>query len=79
MTGFYLTGYILFYSALGVEHITGNFEIGKEFDALVIDMNASNIPFEFKTHAIDELVQQLIYSGDERNIKHVYVAGKKIV
>lgn len=37
----------VFYStALGLEDVTGNFEVGKEFDALLINTKASDSPFD---------------------------------
>ncbi|MBU3180848.1 guanine deaminase [Clostridium psychrophilum] len=53
----------------------GSFEEKYEFDALVID--DSSMP-AFKTFSIEERLQRFIYTGDDRNIKVRYVAGKKI-
>jgi guanine deaminase len=53
----------------------GSFEEGYEFDALIID--DSNLPV-FKALSIEERLQKFIYTGDDRNIKERYVAGKKI-
>ena len=53
----------------------GSFERGYEFDALVIDDSSLNI---FKTLSMEERLQKFIYTGDDRNIKERYVAGKKI-
>lgn len=33
-------------TALGLDHIIGNFEVGKEFDALLINTKASDSPFD---------------------------------
>lgn len=53
----------------------GSFEEGYEFDALVID--DSSLPI-FKTLTLEERLQKFIYTGDDRNIKERYVAGRKI-
>ncbi|MBV7274179.1 amidohydrolase family protein [Clostridium sp. PL3] len=53
----------------------GSFEENYEFDALVIDDSSLSI---FKTLTIEERLQKFIYTGDDRNIKERYVAGKKI-
>lgn len=53
----------------------GSFEEGYEFDALIID--DSNL-YAFKPLSIEERLQKFIYTGDDRNIKERYVAGKKI-
>lgn len=53
----------------------GSFEEGYEFDALVID--DSTLPI-VKPLTIEERLQKFIYTGDDRNIKLRYVAGKEI-
>ncbi|KAK9504433.1 hypothetical protein O3M35_010767 [Rhynocoris fuscipes] len=65
--------------ALGKEEIIGNFTEGKQFDALIIDMNiGSSTSGTFPHHNILELVQKFIYCGDDRNVKRVYVKGKLV-
>lgn len=55
----------------------GNFEIGKEFDALIIDLAAPCSALDnLQDYSLDEKLQRLIYSGDDRNITEVYVSGK---
>ena len=41
----------------------------------MIDDSSLNI---FKTLSMEERLQKFIYTGDDRNIKERYVAGKKI-
>lgn len=53
----------------------GSFEEGYEFDALVVD--DSNLAI-FKDLSLTERLQKFIYTGDDRNIKVRYVAGKEI-
>ncbi|XP_053322651.1 guanine deaminase [Spea bombifrons] len=66
--------------ALNIDHITGNFEVNKEFDALLINMAAEDSAFElFSDIAIEDAVQRFLYLGDDRNIKEVYVAGRCVV
>ncbi|XP_044128892.1 guanine deaminase isoform X2 [Bufo gargarizans] len=66
--------------ALSIDHITGNFEVGKEFDALLINNDAKDSPFEvFTPISTEEVLQRFIYLGDDRNIKAVYVAGRCVV
>ena len=63
-----------------MENQIGNFEPGKEFDALVIDLASTNSPIDnFREYSLDEQLQRLIYSGDDRNIVEVYVSGKHVV
>ncbi|KAM4706615.1 LOW QUALITY PROTEIN: guanine deaminase [Discoglossus pictus] len=66
--------------ALNIDHITGNFEVCKEFDALLINPEAEDSPFEILPNtSTEELVERFIYLGDDRNIKAVYVAGRCVV
>lgn len=53
----------------------GSFEEGYEFDALIIDDSNLSI---FKPLSIEERLEKFIYTGDDRNIKERFVAGKKI-
>lgn len=74
--------------ALALDHVTGNFESGKEFDAILID--TTKYPLlnfdSYKTSNKDkseemkllELVQKFIYVGDDRNIDKVFVAGVQV-
>lgn len=65
--------------ALGLQDTTGNFEVGKEFDALLISP-VSDGPFDaFANDSNEDIVQKFLYLGDDRNIVEVYVAGKKVV
>ncbi|XP_059218467.1 guanine deaminase [Stomoxys calcitrans] len=75
--------------ALTMDKVCGNFEIGKEFDALVVDTSiypSHNFglynpeDYEKKSDEVKllEMVQKFIYTGDDRNIVQVYVAGKQI-
>ncbi|XP_060618185.2 guanine deaminase isoform X2 [Anolis sagrei] len=66
--------------ALGLDTITGNFEVGKEFDALLINSKASDSPFDlFAADSSEDIIQKFLYLGDDRNIEEVYVAGKLVV
>jgi guanine deaminase len=61
---------------LNLDHKLGNFEVGKEFDALVIDMSGIDL-FDHD----DEYTrfEKFIYLGDDRHIKQVYVQGKQVI
>ncbi|XP_072007060.1 guanine deaminase [Engystomops pustulosus] len=66
--------------ALSIDHMTGNFEVGKEFDALLINPDAKDSHFEVFSHIPkEEILQKFLYLGDDRNIKAVYVAGRRVV
>ncbi|XP_059175126.1 guanine deaminase-like [Physella acuta] len=65
---------------MGLDDKLGNFEVGKEFDALVIDPEVHNSPFDiFNTDSLEDIIQKFIFIGDDRNIVSVYVAGVKVI
>ncbi|KAF6206470.1 hypothetical protein GE061_017703 [Apolygus lucorum] len=70
--------------ALNKQESIGNFMVGKDFDALLIDTEWQNRPdmnaptFTMTDHSLIERVQKLIYSGDDRNIAEVYVCGRLV-
>lgn len=58
----------------------GNFEPGKEFDALLVDVEAKGTPLDiFPEDTTEEKIQKFLYNGDDRNILQVFVAGRKVV
>ncbi|NXE41389.1 GUAD deaminase, partial [Ptilorrhoa leucosticta] len=81
--------------ALGLDNVIGNFEVGKEFDALLINTKASDSPFDlFSADDFEVIRTGLIKKvngnaagqvcntdrkSDDRNISEVYVAGKQVV
>ncbi|XP_028372467.1 guanine deaminase [Phyllostomus discolor] len=70
--------------ALGLDKDIGNFEVGKEFDALLINPKASDSPIDlFCGDLVGDvsgaIIQKFLYLGDDRNIEEVYVGGKLVV
>lgn len=62
--------------ALNIEHQVGSFEVGKEFDALLVDVNVNGGPFDiFDGDTIEDQFEKFINLGDDRNIVEVYVQG----
>nr|WP_300002655.1 guanine deaminase [Tissierella sp.] len=53
----------------------GSFEVGYEFDALIIDDSELA---DMNELSIEERLQKYIYIGDDRNIEARYVSGEKI-
>lgn len=53
----------------------GSFEVGNDFDALVIDDN--NIK-DINSRSLTERLQRFLHIGDDRNIIDRYVVGKKL-
>lgn len=70
--------------ALSLGHITGNFSVGKQFDALIVEASPmirilSEIqPAKVAARRLQDLVERFIYVGDDRNIVQVFVSGKRI-
>lgn len=65
--------------ALALEHTIGNFVVGKDFDALVVDINAPGTVIDcFGDETILNHFEKFIYLGDDRNIEHVFVKGKRV-
>ncbi|KAH8369197.1 hypothetical protein KR009_003848 [Drosophila setifemur] len=62
--------------ALALDNVTGNFEVGKEFDALLVDVSVVDNPI--RKLSVNELVEKFIYTGSDRNIVEVFVAGKRV-
>ncbi|XP_004713873.1 guanine deaminase [Echinops telfairi] len=70
--------------ALGLDSEIGNFDVGKEFDALLINPKASDSPIDlfygdFAGDVSEAVIQKFLYLGDDRNIEEVYVGGKQVV
>jgi len=69
-------------SVLALDEKIGNFEVGKEFDALVVDIGVLEGPTDYIQQYSDlqpiELLQKFIYCGDDRNVIAVFVAGVEV-
>lgn len=74
--------------ALSLDKVCGNFEVGKDFDALLIDVSVTPLdlfdvpPIKkmtgYSNTDLDELIQKFVYAGDDRNIQKVFIAGKQV-
>lgn len=61
------------------QHQVGTFEEGKEFDALLVDVNVPGGPFDiFDGDTMEDQFEKFINLGDDRNIVEVYVQGKLV-
>lgn len=62
---------------LGLEDMLGSFEVGKEFDAVLVETAATGGPFDvFDVDSLSERFEKFINLGDDRNISEVYVQGR---
>ena len=68
---------------LGLGDDVGNFEPGKAFDALVVnaeDSAAGRSAFDvWRGDSSMEVFQKFVFLGDDRNIEHVFVAGRRVL
>lgn len=66
--------------ALSLHERTGNFQVGKDFDALLINPLAEDSPFDvFPKESTKMILEKFLNLGDDRNIEEVYVAGRRVV
>lgn len=68
-------------SVLGLDAKIGNFHVGKEFDALIIDTAAPHgdpVLDVFDDDTEEDCISKFLYLGDDRNIVRRFVAGKEI-
>ncbi|KAF2163214.1 hypothetical protein M409DRAFT_68530 [Zasmidium cellare ATCC 36951] len=57
----------------------GNFEKGKEFDALLVDVGLDDkINVQGREHDEDAMLKKWVFMGDDRSIRKVFVAGKLV-
>ncbi|CAN9513363.1 unnamed protein product [Ophioblennius macclurei] len=66
--------------ALSLDEQTGNFQVGKDFDALRVNVAAPGGPIDLiQPEKPKILLEKFLNLGDDRNIVEVFVAGKKVV
>lgn len=65
---------------LDLADTVGNFEVGKAFDALVIDVTKEGSQIDiFENDTIDDILQKFIYLGNEHNFIRIYVDGADVL
>jgi len=65
--------------AVGMKDRIGNFEVGKAFDAVIVDGAVQNSPFDiFDNETLIQRFEKFIFLGDDRNIVDVFVQGGSI-
>lgn len=64
--------------AVALDDKIGNFKAGKDFDALIINMNNSGPIDILEKYNTEALIQKFLYNGDDRNISKVFVAGRQV-
>jgi guanine deaminase len=56
----------------------GSFEVGKEFDALRVNPHMGRISGEFDQKKLGESFERWIWAGDDRDLKDVWVRGRRV-
>ncbi|KAF8938331.1 guanine deaminase [Dissophora ornata] len=57
----------------------GNFEVGKEFDAILVNTAVKGSPLDVFAHdTVQTKFEKYLFVGDDRNNESVYVQGKKV-
>ena len=65
---------------LNMESKIGNFQIGKQFDALIVNNHGLGITQQQpNNHNVNDLFEKLIMLGQDTNISRVFVDGKRVV
>ncbi|XP_008334977.1 guanine deaminase isoform X1 [Cynoglossus semilaevis] len=66
--------------ALSIDDHTGNFVVGKDFDALRVNAAAPGGPIDIiDCEGPKVLLEKFLNLGDDRNILEVFVAGRRVV
>ncbi|XP_049907635.1 guanine deaminase [Epinephelus moara] len=66
--------------ALSLDDQTGNFEVGKDFDALRVNVAAPGGPIDMiQCEEPKIILEKFLNLGDDRNIVEVFVAGRRVV
>ncbi|KTF98746.1 hypothetical protein cypCar_00014731 [Cyprinus carpio] len=66
--------------ALSLDDQIGNFVVGKEFDALRVNVCVPDGPIDlFPGECPKVILEKFLNLGDDRNITEVYVAGRQVV
>ncbi|XP_076855136.1 guanine deaminase isoform X2 [Brachyhypopomus gauderio] len=66
--------------ALSLDDQTGNFEVGKDFDALRVNVGVPGGPVDvFPGDDPKVILEKFLNLGDDRNTVEVYVAGRRVV
>lgn len=63
-------------ACLNLQDDIGSFDVGKFFDAALVDVGKSEVFDVFASDTMLDRFQKYINLGDDRNIVQVFVAGK---
>lgn len=65
---------------LGLGETIGNFVVGKDFDAVIVDPTCEDSPFDVfdEIDTTEEVFQKFLFLGDDRNCRTIFVAGQQV-
>ncbi|KAG0366763.1 hypothetical protein BGX24_003547 [Mortierella sp. AD032] len=64
---------------MGLENTIGNFEVGKEFDAILVNASSDNSPVDIFDHdTVETSFEKYLFVGDDRNHEKIFVQGKEV-
>jgi guanine deaminase len=58
--------------------VVGDFEVGKEFDAIIVDTRSAGAFDVFASDTPLDAFQKFINLGDDRHITAVFVKGRRV-
>ncbi|KAF9432927.1 hypothetical protein BGZ76_010123 [Entomortierella beljakovae] len=62
-----------------LEDTIGNFEVGKEFDAILVNTSVEGSPVDVFDHdTVETKFEKYLFVGDDRNNEKIYVQGKEV-
>ncbi|KAF1805984.1 hypothetical protein V8B55DRAFT_1486810 [Mucor lusitanicus] len=62
---------------LGLQDKIGNFEKGKAFDALWVDLQGGSVDL-MGGETMHQKLEKFLFNGSDQNLKHVYVQGRQV-
>ncbi|KAI9487959.1 guanine deaminase [Zychaea mexicana] len=63
---------------LGLHDTTGNFVVGKAFDALVVDLDSQGPVDLMGNETPLQMVEKFLFNGSDQSLAHVFVQGRRV-
>jgi len=63
---------------MGLGETIGTFEVGKDFDAVLVNTAARNSPLDsFERDTIETKFEKYLFVGDDRNHEKIFIQGRE--